>query len=98
MLTLSRRYREHSLQPLSLEMTGDYTAQINEDDSGISEAAVPRDFSSKKCFLRTFTLPQQVAFPHPLTQKDGRCELPSLDSDESLHSSVHTVFKSQCML
>lgn len=31
MLTLSRRYREHSLQPPSLELTGDYTAQINED-------------------------------------------------------------------
>lgn len=49
----------------------------------------------------TFCIPlpyQQVALPHPLTQKDGCSELPSLDSDESLHSSVRTVFKSQCTL
>lgn len=31
MLTSSRRYREHSLQLPSLELTGDSTAQINED-------------------------------------------------------------------
>ena len=66
--------------------------------SGRSEAAVPREFSGMRRFLRTFTLPQQVAFPHPLTQKDGPSEPPSLDSDESLHSSVHTALKSQCTL
>lgn len=60
----------------------------------ISKAAVPRNFSGKKRLLCTFTLLQQVAFPHPLTQKDGRSEPPSLNTDESLHSLVCNVQKS----
>lgn len=64
--------------------------------SDTSEAAVPIAFDGKKCFLHTFILPQQVALPHPLIQKDQRSGPASPDSDELLHSSSRTLFKSQC--
>lgn len=91
----SQRYGEYNLQLPSLELR-DYIEQINEEVG--CETAAPRDFSSKKHFLHPFTLPQEVVIPHPLTQGNACPEPPSLDSDESLHSSGHTAFKSQCML
>lgn len=64
--------------------------------SDTSEAAVPTAFDGKKCFLHPLILPQQVALPQPLSQKDQRSGPVSPASDELLHPSFCTLSQSQC--
>lgn len=92
----SQRYGEHNLQPPSLELR-DYTKQISED-VWYKWGCCSKRLQQQETLSASLYPATRGGFFPSLTQGDGCPELPSLDSDESLHSSGHTVLKSQCML